>query len=358
MWCLMPLIVKPQRRGKGEGIRQKKITELATHRQKTAEIKSFLSSVGLRFPQSQQEIRLLYNEIGSFLAASVFLARTPAIVLDLPEQNVQDTKEQMRFRAVCDERITLPLEAFKQLPDIFELLSTTMGAHSMVQVQVAWRCNCELWWVALVPHDKAEGFYQHLGYSQAEIDGFLKGALEVDALRAATVASGTDKYPELTTVNVRTICSPKYKREHFGNKNVHAFWGRTDCGLILSSISPWELKMKETGVTRGGWACKACQGFWRQGRGASRFVQLVGEHRGTKVNLQLILDEPPQQLYNDWVKSRLEYYKRVKPTAAPRDVALDVPEIEVLMSERPRQRLQCHLVGAAEQSGPGGSPED
>ena len=271
---------------------------------------------------------------------------------------MQDTKEQMRFRAVCDERITLPLEAFKQLPDIFELLSTTMGAHSMVQVQVAWRCNCELWWVALVPHDKAEGFYQHLGYSQAEIDGFLKGALEVDALRAATVASGTDKYPELTTVNVRTICSPKYKREHFGNKNVHAFWGRTDCGLILSSISPWELKMKETGVTRGGWACKACQGFWRQGRGASRFVQLVGEHRGTKVNLQLILDEPPQQLYNDWVKSRLEYYKRVKPTAAPRDVALDVPEIEVLMSERPRQRLQCHLVGAAEQSGPGGSPED
>jgi len=138
--------------------------------------------VGLRFPQTQQEVRLLYKEIGSFLAASVFLARTP----DLPEQDVQDTKEQMRFRAVCDERITtLPLEAFKHLPDIFELLSTTMGAHSMVQVQVAWRCNCELWWVALVPHDKAEGIYQHLGYSQAEIDGFMQGALEVDALQAA-----------------------------------------------------------------------------------------------------------------------------------------------------------------------------
>ena len=120
------------------------------------------------------------------------------------------------------------------------------------------------------------------------------------------------------------ICSPKYKKDHFGNKNVHAFWGRTDCGLILSSISPWEVKVKQSGVTRGGWACKACQGFWRQGRGASRFVQLVGDHRGTRVNLQLILDEPPQQLYNDWVKSRLEYYKRVEPTAAPRDVALEV----------------------------------
>jgi hypothetical protein len=95
----MPLVVKPARRGKGEGIRQKKLTELTTHRQKTAEIKSFLSSVGLRFPQTQQEVRLLYKEIGSFLAASVFLARTPAIVLDLPEKEGQDTKEQMRFRA-------------------------------------------------------------------------------------------------------------------------------------------------------------------------------------------------------------------------------------------------------------------
>ena len=323
-WCFMPLIIKPMRRGHGEGIRQKKVAELAAHRQRTSEIKSFLSSVGLRFPQSQHEIKLLYKEIGSFLAASVFLARTPAVVLDLPEQDVQDTKEQLRFRAVCDERITLPLDAFRQLPDVFQALSATLGSHSMVQVQVAWRCNCELWWVALVPHEKAEIFYQRLGYSQAEIDGFLKTALEPEALQATTVASGTGKYPELSLENVVSICSPKYKREHYGHRGVHAIWGRTDCGLILSSISPWELKTKEAGVTRGGWVCKACQGFWRQGKGASRFVQLIGEHRGAKVNLQLILDEPPQQLHNSWVKSRLEYYKRVEPTAAPRDVALEV----------------------------------
>ena len=191
------------------------------------------------------------------------------MVLDLPEQDIQDTKEQLRFRAVCDERITLPLDAFRQLPDVFQALSATLGAHSMVQVQVAWRCNCELWWVALVPHEKAESFYWRLGYSQAEIDGFLKTALEPEALRATTVASGTDKYPELSVENVVSICSPKYKREHYGHRGVHAFWGRTDCGLILSSISPWELKTKEAGVTRGGWVCKACQGFWRQARGAS-----------------------------------------------------------------------------------------
>ena len=313
VWCAMPLIVQPIRRGKGPGIQQKKVAELTAHRQRTSEIKSFLASVGLRFPQSQHEIKLLYKEIGSFLAASVFLARTPAVVLDVPEQPVQDTKEQLRFRAVCDERITLPLEAFKPLPDIFQALSTTLGAHSVVQAQVAWRCNCELWWVALVPPEKAEPFYQRLGYPATEIDGFLRLGLEPEALRATTVASCTDKFPELSLENVTSICSPKYKKEHFGHRGVHAFWGRADCGLILSSISPWELKTKEAGVSRGGWVCKACQGFWRQGKGASRFVQLIGEHRGVKSNLQLILDEPPQQIYNEWVKSSTRGWSPRRP---------------------------------------------
>eukprot|EP00435_Cladocopium_sp_Y103_P009976 s784_g2.t1 len=56
--------------------------------------------------------------------------------------------------------------------------------------------------------------------------------------------------------------------------------------------------------------CKGCQGF---------------SHKGVKMNLQLILVEPPSQLYEDWTKSRLEYYnKRVEPTAAMWDVALEV----------------------------------
>ena len=41
----------------------------------------------------------------------VFLARTPTKILDPAEQAVQDSQEQMRFRAACDERITLPLGA-------------------------------------------------------------------------------------------------------------------------------------------------------------------------------------------------------------------------------------------------------
>lgn len=49
------------------------------------------------------------------------------------------------------------------------------------------------------------------------------------------------------------------------------------------------------------------QGPACQSGGASRFVQIVGNHKGQKVNLQLILDEPPAPLHEAWVKSGLEY---------------------------------------------------
>jgi hypothetical protein len=54
----------------------------------------------------------------------------------------------------------------------------------------------------------------------------------------------------------------------------------------LSSISPWELKLKETGVTKGGWICKAKDSGARAAGpcGATRFVQLIGKHKGDMVN--------------------------------------------------------------------------
>ena len=65
-----------------------------------------------------------------------------------------------------------------------------------------------------------------------------------------------------------------------------AFWGKADCGLILSSISPWELKLKESCVTKGGWVCKAKDSGARAAGpcGATRFVQLIGKHKGDMVN--------------------------------------------------------------------------
>ena len=77
---------------------------------------------------------------------------------------------------------------------------------------------------------------------------------------------------------------------------------------------------KEKGVTRGGYVCKWCRGFVEGQMGSSRFLQITS---GRTV-LQLVLDEPPERLYNRWVKDRIEFYKRLEPTAPLRDVPLKV----------------------------------
>ena len=49
-------------------------------------------------------------------------------------------------------------------------------------------------------------------------------------------------------------------------------------------------------------------------------MQIIGRHRGRKISLQLIMDEPPEALYNQWIKDRIKYYERV----SPRDEQLDL----------------------------------
>ena len=68
--------------------------------------------------------------------------------MDLPVADIHDSKEHLRFRAVCDERITLPLKAFSDLPEIYNNLSAFRGQQAVVEVKMAWRCNTEQWWTA------------------------------------------------------------------------------------------------------------------------------------------------------------------------------------------------------------------
>ena len=88
-------------------------------------------------------------------------------------------------------------------------------------------------------------------------------------------------------------------------------------------MTPWEVKTKVAGETRGGYVCRRCQGFWRPGKGGGRFLQISdGE-----VTLQLIADEPPGPLYAKWIRSRVEWYKRIAPRAPLTDEKpnLDLP---------------------------------
>ena len=109
-------------------------------------------------------------------------------------------------------------------------------------------------------------------------------------------------------------------RKNYPGGGRRAFWGQMECGLVLSSVSPWETVQKEKGVTRGGYVCKWCRGLWKGKMGSSRFLQITS---GRTV-LQLVLDEAPERLYNRWVKDRIEFYKRLEPTAPLRDVPLKV----------------------------------
>ena len=74
----------------------------------------------LPFPQTGPEWRLVYRAMGKVLAARAFLTDTPAEVMQLPVQDVADSKEQMILRAVCDERISVPVESLMQFPEVYK----------------------------------------------------------------------------------------------------------------------------------------------------------------------------------------------------------------------------------------------
>ena len=55
------------------------------------------------------------------------MTRIPTPVLELRIAPLHDSKEALRFRAICDERITLPLEAFASKPAVYEALTAAWG---------------------------------------------------------------------------------------------------------------------------------------------------------------------------------------------------------------------------------------
>ena len=69
--------------------------------------------------------------------------------MDLPIATAVDSKEHLRFRAMCDERISFPFEELREFPDVYSKLAPFVAADSFVEVKVAWRYNTEQWWCPL-----------------------------------------------------------------------------------------------------------------------------------------------------------------------------------------------------------------
>ena len=105
--------------------------------------------------------------------------------------------------------------------------------------------------------------------------------------------------------------SDTWKKNNKYSKADCVAWFKSECGLVLSSVTPWEVKTRVKGETRGGYVCRHCQGFWRPGRGGGRFLQISDGD----VTLQLVVDEPPGPLYAKWIRSRIKWYKRIAPWA-------------------------------------------
>ena len=126
----------------------------------------------------------------------------------------------------------------------------------------------------------------------------------------------------------------------------HVFWAHMECGLVLSSVTPWELIPKTKGETRGGYMCKYCKGYWRAGGGGTRLLQI----RAGKAILQLVLDKPPEGLYKG-AAGVLPPGGALGPVAGRLHRGPEGPQVQIQPDHPDRPRLQCHLGADSAESG-------
>ena len=336
IWCEMPLMIQRSRRGQGETAK-----EHQANLQKTKdEVQQFLDANNLGRPQSPAEWRQCYRELGKFLAMRAFLTNTPQVVMEIPVAPITDDREHMIMRAICDERISLPLDAFKEhprwlgdaiprstgmlkwMPQLQDLLYAKLG-YSAAAIEAmdlnpfGGHVNLTAQGAKILGEEPAHSGHPNPGERQSGYSPAPFITIEGDDGKDYDA----ERKPPITVNNVVSACGKDYMRKSYPGGKRYAFWGRMECGLVLSSVSPWEMVQKEKGVTCGGYyCCKWCKGFWKGKMGSSRFLQITSGN----VVLQMVLDEPPERLYNRWVKDRIEFYKRLEPTAPLRDVPLKV----------------------------------
>ena len=77
-----------------------------------------------------------------------------------PSGPVHDSKEALRFRAVCDERITLPLSSLRAFDSVYTKLVAGLSKSSMVEIKANWR-SMSGW-----SRSRRRALYDRLGYSQ------------------------------------------------------------------------------------------------------------------------------------------------------------------------------------------------
>ena len=190
----------------------------------------FLESLGIPKPRSKEEWSYIFKEMGTFLAAKNFIVNCPLPVMEIPVAPIHDSKEALRFRAVCDERITLTLASLKAFDSVYTKLVPGLSKSSMVEVKVNWRCNVVHDWVEQVPQEAAGALYDRLGYSQDLIRqlGCPGGGAAKEADPKAKVLGGADttlRAPDqaIPAATVTAVVGRKYINKHFPRRRSMCF---------------------------------------------------------------------------------------------------------------------------------------
>ena len=188
-WENLPIAVKRHSRGQRGGGAQGAQDRIVERKKIQKETMDFLEQMQLPKPTSVEEWRLIWREVGTLLAAKHFISHTPVPVMDLPVADVVDSKEQLRFRAMCDERISFPFEE-------------------------------EQWWWAEVDPAHAGPLYRKLNYSDEAIRAFgLDPDLPVGAPALGAAAVGADSRQG----HVNSVMGKDSKKK-VGGKEKHIFW--------------------------------------------------------------------------------------------------------------------------------------
>jgi len=291
IWQQMPLAMEALSRGQHSAEKSK--NKLQRHLTIKKEVKTFVQELGIKDLLSDIDSwRHLCKEMGKFLAAQSFLTHTPSCVMELPPADIHDTKSHMRERAICDERISLPLSAFRELDTIYTKLTALVGTQeAMVEVKVNWRCTNVIWWCSLVDDEEvARGFCAKLGYSTEETEAFITKAREHCPAGGGLVSKAEGNHPALG----------QPQQCHGAGIQRKALWqpppswvlgqaGMRACAQLGEPLGI--CSQRAWGRKPGGFACKYCDGFWKAKAGSSRVVQLLGRSGQNKLALQLILDE-------------------------------------------------------------------
>ena len=229
-WTTFPLVVKTQRRGRNaEGSASDKW--MGNILQMRKEAVPFLESLGIPKPRSKAEWSYIFKEMGTFLAAKNFIVNCPLPVMELPVAPVHDSKEALRFRAVCDERITLPLSSLRAFDSVYTKLVAGLSKSSMVEIKLNWRCNVVHDWVEPVPQRRRGPCTTVWSRSWAApppwvplAPGGGRPRNRTPDTTLRTPDQGTRRYPPITAATVTAIAGKKYINKHFPTGTKHVFW--------------------------------------------------------------------------------------------------------------------------------------